>query len=155
MADEKLRILIIESRYLSDVADALLRGASDALDAFGAAYEVVSVPGVLELPLVLAMVEESAHRPTGEERYDGYVVLGAVYPSDTLQADLVAREALRGLQDLAIARRLAMGSAILAAEDEDDALELSRPNGGDAGGAAARACLDLAGLRRRILGATR
>jgi 6,7-dimethyl-8-ribityllumazine synthase len=152
---DKLRILIIESRYLSDVADALLRGAADALDAFGAAYEVLSVPGVLELPLALSMVEESARRPTGAERYDGYVALGCVHPADTLQADLVAREALRGLQDLAIAQSLALGSAILAAEDEAEAVDLARPSGGDAGGAAARACLDLASLRRRILGAAR
>jgi 6,7-dimethyl-8-ribityllumazine synthase len=155
MANDKLRILIIESRYLSDVADALLRGACDALDAFGAAYEVLSVAGVLELPLALAMVEESTHRPTGAERYDGYVVLGAVYPADTLQSDIVAREGLRSLQALAVSRQLAMGSAILATEDEAEALELARPSGGDAGGAAARACLDLASLRRRLLGAAR
>ncbi|OJU08401.1 MAG: 6,7-dimethyl-8-ribityllumazine synthase [Caulobacterales bacterium 68-7] len=155
MAGDKLRILTIESRYESDVADALLRGAVDALDAFGAAHEVLSVPGVLELPLALAMIEESTHRPTGAERYDGYVLLGSVFPADTLQADLVAREALRGLQDVAIARNLAIGSGILACENEAEALELARPSGGDAGGAAARACLDLAALRRRLLGAAR
>ena len=102
MAGDKLRILTIESRYESDVADALLRGAVGALDAFGAAHEVLIVPGVLELPLGLAMIEESTHRPTGAERYDGYVLLGSVFPADTLQAVLVAREALRGLQDVAI-----------------------------------------------------
>jgi 6,7-dimethyl-8-ribityllumazine synthase len=155
LPDDKLRILILESRYLSDVADALLRGATDALDAFGAGYELLSVPGVLELPLALAMIEASAHRPTGAERYDGYVVLGAVYPADSLQADLLARESVRGLQDLGMTRNLAIGSAILVAEDEDEALELARPSGGDAGGGAARACLDLASLRRRLLGSSR
>jgi len=39
------RILVVEARFYDDIADALLAGATRALEAAGAAFERVSVPG--------------------------------------------------------------------------------------------------------------
>ena len=44
MSDEPIRILIVEARFYDDLADALLEGATQALSAFGAEYDVVTVP---------------------------------------------------------------------------------------------------------------
>ena len=50
MSEEPIRILIVEARFYDDIADALLEGATEALKAFGAQYDVVTVPGALEIP---------------------------------------------------------------------------------------------------------
>ena len=47
---EGLRLLIVEARYYEHIADALLRGATAALDAAGAQYDRITVPGALEIP---------------------------------------------------------------------------------------------------------
>ena len=54
MSEDQIRILIVEARFYSDLADELLKGATDALEAYGAAYEVVTVPGALEIPAAIA-----------------------------------------------------------------------------------------------------
>ncbi|MEI8259732.1 MAG: 6,7-dimethyl-8-ribityllumazine synthase, partial [Deltaproteobacteria bacterium] len=55
--------------------DELLRGASDVLSAHGAEFDVVSVPGALEVPGAIAQADEAHHSPAGVA-YDGYVALG-------------------------------------------------------------------------------
>ncbi len=42
-------LLIVEARFYDDLADALLDGAKAALDEAGATYDVVTVPGALEI----------------------------------------------------------------------------------------------------------
>ena len=56
--DDKVRVLVVEARFYDDLADALLAGATDALTAFGAEFDVVSVPGALEIPGAVAMAAE-------------------------------------------------------------------------------------------------
>ena len=154
MPEAKLRVLIVEARFYSDLADELLKGATDAIAAFGAEYDVVSVPGALEIPGAIAIAEEGGHRRAGV-RYDGYVALGTVIRGETYHFEVVANESARGLMDLAINKRLAIGNGILTVEDEDQAWARARVAEGDKGGAAARACLDVISLRRQLAGQTR
>ena len=51
---DKAHVLIVEARFYDDLADALLDGAKSALDEAGATYDVVTVPGALEIPAVIA-----------------------------------------------------------------------------------------------------
>ena len=51
---EKAHLLIIEARFYDGLADALLEGAKAALDAAGATYDVVTVPGALEIPAAIS-----------------------------------------------------------------------------------------------------
>ena len=154
MLDEKIRVLIVEGRFYNDLSDELLKGAADAITAFGAEYDVVTVPGALEIPAVIALAEEGGHRPAGAH-YDGYVALGAVIRGETYHFEIVAGESARGLMDLAIGRKLAIGNGILTVETEDQAWSRARVSEGDKGGFAARACLDVISLRRRLLGQAR
>jgi 6,7-dimethyl-8-ribityllumazine synthase len=132
----------------------LLKGAADALDAYGAEYEVISVPGALEIPAAIAIADEGGHRPAGV-RYDGYVALGTVIRGETYHFEIVSNESARGLMDLAIGRKLAIGNGILTVDDDDQAWARARPDEGDKGGGAARACLDVIALRRQLLGQAR
>ena len=154
MIDEPLKILIVEARAHEGPADELLRGAKAALTAAKAEFSVVSVPGVLEIAPVIAMAEEGGHRPAGV-RYDGYVAPGCVVRDETFHFEVAAAESARGLMDLAIGRRLAIGAGILTTEDEAQALRHARPDSLDRGGAAARACLAVIDVKRRLLGQVR
>jgi 6,7-dimethyl-8-ribityllumazine synthase len=149
--DEPLRILVVEARFYDAIADALLDGASDALKAFGAEFDVVTVPGAFELPAAIAIAEEAGHTAAGV-RYDGYVALGCVIRGETTHYDYVCGESARGLMNLAVERHLAIGYGVLTVEDEDQAWARARANEGDKGGFAARACLDMIALKRRLRG---
>jgi 6,7-dimethyl-8-ribityllumazine synthase len=154
MLEDPLRILIVEARFYDHIAEALLEGAKAALKAAGHEFEVVSVPGALEIPAVIAMAEEGGHRPAGA-RYDGYVALGCVIRGETFHFEIVAGESARGLMDLAIGRRLAIGNGILTVDTEAQALARAKPGEADKGGAAAKACLAVIDVRKRLLGTAR
>jgi|SRR5665213_3610030 len=146
VADRKIRVLIVEARFYNDLADELLSGAVDALGAFGAAHEVVTVPGALEIPAVIAMAADA---------YDGFVALGCVIRGETYHFEVVSNESARGLMNLAVERKLAIGNGVLTVEDEAQAWARARVAEGDKGGFAARACLDMIAVRRRFLGKSR
>jgi 6,7-dimethyl-8-ribityllumazine synthase len=152
--DEPLRILVVESRFYDGIADALLDGASQALRAFGAEFEVVTVPGAFELPAAIAFAEAAGHGASGV-RYDGYVALGCVIRGETTHYDYVCGESARGLMTLSVEKGLCIGYGVLTVEDEDQAWARAKVSEGDKGGFAARACLDMVALKRRLHGQTR
>ncbi|HEX3918404.1 MAG TPA: 6,7-dimethyl-8-ribityllumazine synthase [Caulobacteraceae bacterium] len=154
MLEDPNRVLIVEARSHERVADELLAGAKAALTAAGAEFEVVSVPGALAIPAVIAIAEEGGHRAAGV-RFDGYVALGCVIRGETFHFEVVASESARALMDLSIGRRLAIGYGILTVDTEAQALARSAPGKIDRGGAAATACLAVVEVRRRLLGQAR
>jgi 6,7-dimethyl-8-ribityllumazine synthase len=154
MSQDKTRILIVEARFYSDLADALLQGATDALDAYGAEYEVITVPGALEIPGAIAIAEEAGHRPSGAP-WDGYVALGTVIRGETYHFEVVSNESARGLMDLTVGKRLCIGNGILTCEDEAQAWARAKASEGDKGGGAARAALTMVALKQQMLAGKR
>jgi 6,7-dimethyl-8-ribityllumazine synthase len=152
MSDTQIRVLIVEARFYSDLADELLRGAVDALESFGAAYDVVTVPGALEIPGAIAVAEESARHPTGGPPYDGYVALGTVIRGETYHFEIVSNESARGIMDLTTRQGLSIGNGVLTVEDEDQAWARARVSEGDKGGGAARAALTMIALKQQFQG---
>ncbi|MBX3569642.1 MAG: 6,7-dimethyl-8-ribityllumazine synthase [Rhizobiaceae bacterium] len=148
LTPEGAHLLIIEARYHDDLADALLDGARAALDAAGATYDVVTVPGALEIPAVISFALDGADE--GGTDYDGFVALGVVIRGDTYHFDVVANESSRGLTDLSVEESLAIGNGILTVENEAQAWARARRDEGDKGGFAARAALTMIALRERF-----
>lgn len=154
MSQDTTRILIVEARFYSDLADALLQGATDALDAYGAEYEVITVPGALEIPGAIAIAEEAGHRPSGNA-WDGYVALGTVIRGETYHFEVVSNESARGLMDLTVGKRLCIGNGILTCEDDAQAWARAKASEGDKGGGAARAALTMVALKQQMLAGKR
>src|SRR3569623_1382592 len=146
--DEPLRILVVESRFYDGISDALLEGASQALKAFGAEFDVVTVPGAFELPAAIAFAEEAGHGASGL-RYDGYVALGCVIRGETTHYDYVCGESARGLMDLSVRSKLAIGYGIVTVNTMEQAKARAETHRGDKGGDAAHACLAMVALQRR------
>ncbi|PSJ65744.1 6,7-dimethyl-8-ribityllumazine synthase [Kumtagia ephedrae] len=145
---EKAHLLVIEARYHDALSDALLDGATAALDEAGATYDVVTVPGALEIPAVVAFALDGAD--DGGTDYDGFVALGVVMRGDTYHFDVVANESSRGLMDLAVEEAIAVGNGILTTENEEQAWLRARRSEGDKGGFAARAALTMIALKDRF-----
>ena len=136
-----LRCLIVEARYYEDLADELLAGAREALDAAGVAQETLTVDGALELPVALAMALDAA--AAAGRPYGLAVVLGCVIRGETGHYDIVAGESARAIMDLAVARRLPVGNGILTVETEEQAWARARVGEMNKGGGAARAALSV------------
>ena len=141
---KKPHLLIVEARFYDDLSDAMLDGAKAALEDAGATFDVVTVMGALEVPATIAMAE------AGENGYDGYVALGIVIRGETYHFDIVANESCRGIMDLTVKKRLAIGNGILTTENDEQAWVRARKSEMDKGGFAARAALAMIDLKKKF-----
>ncbi len=144
-------ILVVEARYYDAVGAALMAGAVAELEASGATWEVVSVPGALEIPQALSLAFNNGLIPSTAEQptpFDGAVVLGCVIRGETSHYDIVCEQANTWLMETAVAGGIPLGNAILTVDTEVQAM--ARATGGrDGKGAdAVRACLSLVRLAR-------
>ncbi|MBZ9759304.1 6,7-dimethyl-8-ribityllumazine synthase [Mesorhizobium sp. CA8] len=144
----KAHLLIVEARFHDDLADALLDGATGALEEAGATYDVVTVPGSLEIPAVITFALDGAAE--GGTHYDGFVALGTVVRGDTYHFDIVANESSRALMDLSVQEAIAIGNGILTTENDAQAWARARKTEGDKGGFAARAALTMIALKEKF-----
>ena len=144
----KPHLLIVEARFYDDMSDALLDGATSALKDAGATWDVVTVPGALEIPPAIAMALDAAENDG--THYDGFVALGMVIRGETYHFDIVANESSRALMDLAVSESLAIGNGILTVENEAQAIVRAEVSQRDKGGGAAEAALALLALRGRF-----
>ena len=144
----KAHLLIVEARFHDDLADALLDGATSALDEAGATYDVVTVPGSLEIPAVITFALDGAAE--GGTNYDGFVALGTIIRGDTYHFDIVANESSRALMDLTVQDSVCIGNGILTTENDAQAWTRAKRSEGDKGGFAARAALTMIALKERL-----
>lgn len=137
------RILIVDARFYTDIADELLEGATEVLKQEGVAFDHVSVPGALEIPTAIRMAIETG-------KYAGFIALGCVIRGETTHYDYVCIESARGLNQLAIDFMMPVANGILTVENRAQAHARSRKTEKNKGGFAARACLDMLQLKRHF-----
>ena len=135
------KYLIVQADFYAELAAAQRTGAESALEAAGALWDVISVPGALEIPgaIKLAAASPSHH-------YDGYIALGCVIRGETTHYDIVCNESARALMDLTVQHGLAIGNGILTVENAEQAWDRADINRKDKGGDAANAALRMASL---------
>ena len=141
------RILVVEARFYNDIADALLAGCAKALDDAKAAWDLITVPGSLEIVPAIAIAVEAAEKQ--KKPYDGVVALGCVIQGETFHFDIVSMQSARALIDFSVERRLPCGNGILTVDTEPQAWARARISEGDKGGDAARAALALVSIKRQ------
>lgn len=137
-------ILIIEAPFYTNITTALAEGAIHRLKAEKATYERISVPGAFEIPAALSIAIASG-------KFDGYITLGCVIRGETSHYDYVCGESARGINDLAIQHKAAIGYGILTCENTIQAERRANPNGEkNVGGRAADACLSMLKLQQKL-----
>jgi len=137
------KILIIFSNYYEEITQALMSGATDALQRAQMEYDKIEVPGVLELPAALAMAVKTG-------KYQGYVVLGCVIRGETTHYEIVSNESARAIMDIACKHCLALGNGIQTVENRDQAWARASLEGKNNGGGAANAALAMIRVRQKL-----
>jgi 6,7-dimethyl-8-ribityllumazine synthase len=136
-------LCIVVARFYEDIADELSRGAAASLDASGATYDFVPVPGAFEIPAAVRIAIASG-------RYQGYVALGCVIRGETTHYDYVCAESARGLNHLAMEHMAAIGYGILTVENREQAFVRAATTQGNKGRDAAEAALHMLALKKEM-----
>ncbi len=139
--DAPAHFLVVEGPFYSNIGSMLLSGAGAALAAARATFDVVRVPGALEIPVAIKICLDA-----GERRgrpYAGAVALGCIIRGETYHFEVVSNESARGLMHLGTSRGFPVGNGILTVENEAQAIKRADPARGDKGGEAARAAMTL------------
>lgn len=152
MTTENPHLLIVEARFYEAIAEALKEGAVSALNTAGATFDVVGVPGVLEIPAAIAIALDATE--DGGVYYDGFVLLGCVIRGETTHYDIVSNESARAIMDLSVSARTAIGNGIQTVENEDQAWARAKQSEKDKGGGAARAALAMIDLAKKMAAST-
>lgn len=134
--------LIINAGYYQHIAALQLQGAGDVFKKAGIAFEVLDVPGALEIPAAIAAAANAGG-------YQGFVALGCVIRGETYHFEVVSNESAHGIMQLAN-EGLAIGNGILTVENEAQALKRADPKLLDKGGAAARTAIRMAEIFQRF-----
>lgn len=139
--DKPVKVLIVVSPYYSDIANGLLTGAKAELDAAGATWDVVEMPGALEIPTAIGISDRRSN-------FDGYIALGCVIRGETTHYETVCNDSSRALQLLGL-QGLCIGNGILTVENRGQAEVRADPDGQNKGGGASAAALHLIALARK------
>jgi 6,7-dimethyl-8-ribityllumazine synthase len=138
------RYALAVGRFYEDLAERLVAGAREELEAAGVAeIDVFDVPGAFELPLAAKYAAESG-------RYAGVVCLGAVIRGETSHYDHVCAEAARGIAQVSLDTGVPCAFGVLTVETMEQALARAGGNKRHQGRDAARATLAMAALRERL-----
>jgi 6,7-dimethyl-8-ribityllumazine synthase len=139
--DKPVKLLIVVAPYYKDIADELIAGAKAEIEAAGGTWDLVEVPGALEVPTAIGIAARMSN-------FDGYVALGCVIRGETTHYDTVCNDSSRALTMLGL-QGLCIGNGILTVENHEQAAVRAEAKGQNKGGGAAAAALHLIALSRK------
>ena len=140
---EGLRIAIVRARFNDAITKKLEEACLAELTVLGVAgkhIKQVSVPGALEIPVVLKALAES-------EEYEALIALGCIIRGETYHFELVANESGAGVTRVALDHQVPIANAILTVENEAQAWARAESKGRDA----ARVAVEMATLMEDLL----
>ena len=137
-----MRIGIVQSRFNPVVCEGLLAACHAQLLQSGVADEdivLATVPGALEIPLVLWAMAES-------HDYDALIALGAVIRGDTYHFEIVSNESARGVGEVQLATGIPIANAILTTDTDEQAESRMSVKGAEA----ALVAIEMVNLAREL-----
>jgi len=114
-----MRIGIVQSRFNPVVCEGLLGACRSQLVQQGvsdADITLATVPGALEIPLVLQQM-------AGSGNFDALIALGAVIRGDTFHFEVVSNESARCVSDVQLDNGIPIANAILTTDTDEQAEE--------------------------------
>jgi 6,7-dimethyl-8-ribityllumazine synthase len=129
---------VVQARFNEDICHGLLSACLAELKHLGVADEDilhVTVPGALEVPLVLQKMAES-------QQFDALIALGAVIRGETYHFELVSNESGAGITRIGLDYGIPIANAILTTETDEQAEVRMAVKGADA----ARVAVEMANL---------
>ncbi len=138
LAGDGIRVGIVEARFNGAVGHGLLSACLEELKQLGVADQDVlhvTVPGALEIPLILQKMAES-------EQFDALIALGAVIRGETYHFELVSNESGAGITRVGLDFGIPIANAVLTTENDEQAAVRMAVKGVDA----ARVAVEMANL---------
>ena len=135
------KVLIVVAPYYQSITDNLLKGAKAEILESVCTFDIVEVPGALEIATAIGIAERL-------EKFDAYVALGCVIRGETTHYETVCNDSSRGLTLLGL-QGLCIGNGILTVENFEQAKERADPELQNKGGGAAAAALHLLSLSQK------
>ena len=108
----KNKVLIIQANYYRDISTALLKSAKNVLKNF-AKINVISVPGVFEIPVVISK---------NLKKYDGFVALGCVIKGQTPHFDFISKSTTDAIMNISVESRKPVGNGIITCLNKTQAI---------------------------------
>lgn len=139
-----LKVVIVAGTWHEQITDGLIAGATRTLEASGADYSLVRVPGSFELPVVSKAALESGA--------DAVVALGVIIRGGTPHFEYVSAAATDGLTRVALDTGKPVGFGVLTLDDEAQGIDRAGLPGSkeDKGAEAAHAALATAVTLREL-----
>ena len=108
----KNKVLIIQANYYKDISTALLKSAKNELKNF-AKINVISVPGVFEIPVVISQ---------NLKKYDGFVALGCVIKGQTPHFDFISKSTTDAIMNISVESKKPVGNGIITCLNKNQAI---------------------------------
>ena len=108
----KNKVLIIQAKYYKDISTALLKSAKNELKNF-AKINVISVPGVFEIPVVISK---------NLKKYDGFVALGCVIKGQTPHFDFISKSTTDAIMNISVESKKPVGNGIITCLNKNQAI---------------------------------
>ncbi len=143
-----LRIGIVVGRFNEFITSKLLSGALDALKRHGveeSGVEVAWVPGAFEIPFAAKVMAKSG-------KYDAVISLGAVIRGSTPHFDFVSSEVAKGVANLSLTLDTPVIFGVLTTDSIEQAIERAGTKAGNKGWEAASSAIEMANLKKNMLG---
>ena len=122
----KSKILIVSARYYKDFSKSLELYAISILKRKKVKYKIVTVPGVFEIPVVIAK---------NVKKYDGFIALGCVIKGETPHFDFISQATTDAIMKLSIDYKKPIGNGIITSLNKLQAANRSKKKGGEAANA--------------------
>lgn len=141
-----LDVVVVAGTWHDTITDGLIAGAERALEASGASWRLVRVPGSFELPVVAKAALDAGA--------DAAVALGVIIRGGTPHFDFVSNAATDGLTRVALDTGKPVGFGVLTLDDEAQGIDRAglegskEDKGYEAADAALRTALVLRELRQ-------
>tara|TARA_B100000989_G_scaffold65898_1_gene45808 strand:- start:265 stop:651 length:387 start_codon:yes stop_codon:yes gene_type:complete len=108
----KNKVLIIQANYYKDVSTTLLKSAMNELKNF-AKIDIISVPGVFEIPVVIAK---------NLKKYDGFLALGCVIKGQTPHFDFISKSTTDAIMNISVDSKKPVGNGIITCLNKKQAV---------------------------------
>ncbi|MBS1139132.1 MAG: 6,7-dimethyl-8-ribityllumazine synthase [Proteobacteria bacterium] len=138
-----LRVGIVMARFNLPVCEGLLSACINELKRLGVAdadMTIATVPGALEIPLVLQTMAQSGS-------FDALVALGAVIRGDTYHFEVVSNDACRAIMEVQLDTGIPIANGVLTCETDEQAEVRMQPKGSDC----AQAAVEMANLQKALI----
>lgn len=146
VADEKMKVAIVASRFNEIIVNKLLGGALDGLIRHGVKEENITamwVPGAFEIPVI-------AKRLALSKKYDAVICVGAVIRGSTSHYEMVCNEVSKGIAQTSLETGVPVLFGVITTDNIEQAVERAGSKAGNKGYDCATSAIEMVNLMRQI-----